>query len=179
MIRLFTALSLPPEIVGPLTSRQFGLAGARWRPEESLHVTLRFVGEVAEDVAADLDAELEAISAPAFDLALGGAGCFGEGRAIDSVWAGVVESDPLNRLAHACEAAARRIGLKPETRRYHPHVTLAYLRRPDPSAVAAWIQSHNLLRSPAFRADSFGLYSSWLGREGSRYRLERRYRLTV
>lgn len=177
MIRLFAALSLPTEIAGPLVARQFGLPGARWRPAESLHITLRFFGEIAEDVAADLDMALDAVQAPAFELALGGAGCFGEGQAIDAVWAGVAENPALRRLAQACETAARRAGLKPETRRYHPHVTLAYLRRPNPEAVAAWIQTHNLLRSLVFRAESFGLYSSWRGGDGSRYQLERAYRL--
>ncbi|HEX4181452.1 MAG TPA: RNA 2',3'-cyclic phosphodiesterase [Caulobacteraceae bacterium] len=177
MIRLFAALGLPPGIAAPLAARQNGIPGARWRPPESLHITLRFFGEIAEDVAADLDMELGAISAAAIDLSLSGAGCFGEGRDIDAVWAGVAENPGLNRLARACEAAARRAGLKPETRRYHPHVTLAYLRRADPLAVAGWIQNHNLLRSPVVRAESFGLYSSHMGREGSRYHLERVYRL--
>jgi 2'-5' RNA ligase len=138
---------------------------------------LRFFGEIAEDIAADLDAELESISSPAFTLGLDGVGCFGEGRDINAVWAGITESAPLGRLAHACEAAARRCGLRPETRRYHPHVTLAYLRRPEPMAVAAWIQTNNLLRSPPFAVERFGLYSSWLGREGSRYQVERVYEL--
>ena len=95
----------------------------------------------------------------------------------------VQDSSPLNTndisplAADACEAAARRCGLKPETRRFHPHVTLAYLRRPDPPAVAAWIQANNLLRSPPFRAGAFGLYSSWQTKDGSRYRLERAYAL--
>jgi len=177
MIRLFAALGLPEAIAQPLATRQSGLPGARWRPMESLHVTLRFFGAVTEDVAADLDAELAGLRAPALDLALDGVGCFGEGAAIDAVWAGLVQNPALDRLAQACEAAARRCGLRPDTRRYHPHVTLAYLRRPDPAAVAAWIQAHNLLRSPSFRAESFGLYSSWQGKAGSRYRLERTYRL--
>jgi len=179
MIRLFAALSLPPPIVLALTERQNGLVGARWRPPESLHITLRFFGEVAEDVAADLDAELAGLERSAFDLELQGAGCFGEGAQIDAVWAGVVGNPALNRLARSCEAAARRAGLKPETRRYHPHVTLAYLRRPDPLAAADWIAAHNLLRSPAFRVGAFGLYSSWLGKAGSCYRLERSYPLTA
>ena len=177
MIRLFAALSLPPEIALRLTARQNGLRGARWRPVETLHVTLRFFGEIAEDLAADLDAALADLNAPVFEAQLSGVGCFGEGAGIDAVWTGVADNPDLSRLARACEAAARRAGLKPDTRRYHPHVTLAYLRRPDPATVAAWIQDHNLLASPPFRVDSFGLYSSWLSREGSRYQLERTYAL--
>jgi 2'-5' RNA ligase len=56
-------------------------------------------------------------------------------------------------------------------------VTLAYLKRPEPDQVAMWLQANNLLQSPPFRVDSFGLYSSSLGRDGSVYRLEREYRL--
>jgi 2'-5' RNA ligase len=43
--------------------------------------------------------------------------------------------------------------------------------------VAIWVQSHNLLKSPPFAVDRFGLYSSHRTSEGSRYRLEREYRI--
>lgn len=178
MIRLFAALSIPPEIGLALGRRQAGVEGARWSPLEALHVTLRFFGEIREDVARHLDAELSAVRAQAFDLQLSGVGAFGEGSDIDVLWAGVEESEPLRRLAKACETAARRVGLKPETRHYRPHLTLAYLRRPEPDEVAGWIQANNLLKSPAIRIESFGLYSSFLGREQAHYRLEAAYRLT-
>jgi 2'-5' RNA ligase len=177
MIRLFAALSLPPDIGLALTNHQSGLVGAHWRPLESLHITLRFFGDVREDIADDLDEQLTGLGLPAFELTLQGAGCFGEGAGIEAIWASAAANPTLNRLARACERAARRAGLKPDTRRYHPHVTLAYLRRPDPAAVAGWIQSHNLMRSPPFRIERFGLYSSWQSRGGSSYRLERTYRL--
>ncbi len=176
MIRLFAAIAVPPEIGEPLQRRQQGLPGARWRPLETLHVTLRFFGDVREDVAADLDAALSTIAADPFAVTLEGVGAFGEGPDIRAVWAGVAETPALTRLARASEAAARRAGLKPEARTYRPHVTLAYLRRPDPARVAAWIQGHNLLKSPPFAVDRFGLYSSHRTAEGSRYRLEREHR---
>jgi RNA 2',3'-cyclic 3'-phosphodiesterase len=177
MIRLFAALSLPSEISGALGARQGGILDARWRPLESLHVTLRFFGEIDETMADDLDTELARIRSPRFEMTLRGAGCFGEGPQISAVWAGVEPNAGLTHLAKSCETAARRCGLKPGTRRYTPHVTLAYLRRPDPAAVAAWIQANNLLRAPVFGVDHFGLYSSRLGSEGSHYRLERVYAL--
>ena len=55
------------------------------------------------------------------------------------------------------------------------HVTLAYLKHAEPARVGAWIQGHNLLKSPPWRAAGFGLYSSQLGPDGSAYRLEREY----
>lgn len=178
MIRLFAALSIPPEIGRGLQLRQTGIEGARWRPLEALHVTLRFFGDLREDVARDLDAEMLGVSGRPFEIELAGAGAFDHGEGIDAVWAGVAENAALRRLAGACESAARRVGLKPEARNYKPHVTLAYLRRPDPTQVAAWIQANNLLKSPPFTVDRFGLYASIQTKEGSFYRLEAEYPLT-
>jgi 2'-5' RNA ligase len=177
MIRLFAAVAIPPDIGRGLLTRQVGVEGARWRPLEAFHVTLRFYGEVRQDVARDLDAALMDVRAHPFEIVLEGAGAFGEGADVHAIWAGVAESEPLRRLAEACETAARRAGLKPEKRRYRPHVTLAYLRRPDPAEVGAWVQANNLLRSPPITVDRFGLYSSTLGGEGSHYRLEAEYPL--
>jgi 2'-5' RNA ligase len=177
MIRLFAAIALPPEIASALVRRQKGVETARWRPPESLHVTLRFFGDLREDVARDLDAELATLDGDGFELELSGVGAFGEGRDIHAIWAGVTETPLLARLAKACETAARRAGLKPESRHYRPHVTLAYLRRADPAEVAAWIQANNLLKSPPISVDRFGLYSSHSSKEGSYYRLEAEYPL--
>ncbi len=177
MIRLFAAVAIPEDIREALVRRQNGLPGARWRPPESFHITLRFVGEVAETVADDLDGELSTIGGGPFEATLAGVGSFGEGDDLHAVWAGVEATAPLKQLAARCESAARRAGLKPDKRAWRPHVTLAYLRHAEPARVAAWIQGHNLLKSPPFRIASFGLYSSWLSGEGSSYRLEREYPL--
>ncbi len=177
MLRLFAAVEVPPDIGEALGRRQQGLPGARWRPSESLHVTLRFFGATDEARAADLDVELARINGAPFTLSLAGVGTFGEGVELRAAWAGVEASEPLDRLAGACESAARRVGFQPERRSYRPHVTLAYLKRADPGRVAAWVLGHNLLRSPAFRVTWFGLYSSWRTSDGSHYVLEREYPL--
>ena len=177
MIRLFAALPVPFDIAETLARRQQGLPGARWSPAENLHITLRFFGEVEETRAADLDAALAAIVVPSFEIALKGAGCFGDAQRMRAVWAGVAENAELARLAAKCETAAKRSGLKPETRAFRPHVTLAYLKHTPEARAAAWVQGHNLLQSPPWRARGFNLYSSWRSEEGSRYDLERHYPL--
>ncbi len=177
MIRLFAAIAVPDDIGAPLLRRQQGLPGARWRPLEALHITLRFFGDVQERVAEDLDLELERITGAPFGLTLDGVGAFGEGPDIHAVWAGAAESAPLRTLAGRCETAARRAKMAADSRAYRPHVTLAYLRRPEPADVAAWIQANSLLQSPPFAVDRFGLYSTHQTGEGTRYVLEREYRL--
>jgi 2'-5' RNA ligase len=177
MLRLFAAVEIPPEIAEELARRQQGLPGARWSKPESLHLTLRFFGAVPEPVAGEIDAELKRVDGPPMELQLEGVGAFGEGDQLRALWAGVAENKALSQLAGRCEAAARRAGLEREARAFKAHVTLAYLRRAEPSRVAAWIQGHNLLKSPPFRVTWFGLYSSWPTDEGSRYDLEREYPL--
>lgn len=177
MIRLFAAVAVPPDIGEDLMRRQGGIDRANWRPLEAFHITLKFYGDVREDIGDDLDAELLKIGGAPFDLTLQGAGSFGEGADIHAVWAGMAGSEPLTRLAKSCDQAARRIGIPVESRGYRPHVTLAYTRRPNPAEVAAWIAGNNLLRSPSFTVRSFGLYSSRQTGEGSRYRLEASYPL--
>jgi len=140
-------------------------------------VTLRFFGELPEEQAADLDAELGRIIERPFELSLQGAGAFGEGRDVRAVWAGLSDSEPLKRIAAKCETAARRSGLPHEKRPYRPHVTLAYLRGADAGQVGAWIAQHTSLKSLPFRVTWFGLWSSVTHREGSRYDLQREYAL--
>jgi len=177
MIRLFAALPIPPEIAQGLIRRQEGVPGARWSRPETLHLTLRFFGELTETTAADLDEALAAMGGAPFDVELAGVGAFGEGPDVRSIFASATPSSALTQFAKRCETVARRCGLKPETRMFRPHVTLAYLTRAPEHKVAAWIQAHSLLRSPIWRADWFGLYSSWRSEEGSRYELERTYPL--
>lgn len=178
MIRLFAAIAVPDAAAEALAPLAAGVPGARWSPRENLHITLRFAGDIAETLAEDLDSALGAVRTPAFAVSLVGVGSFGDGLDIHALWAGVEGGEPLVRLQRRCERAARQAGLRPETRTWKPHVTLAYLSGAGPGRAAAWTAAHSLLRVPPFQADRFGLYSSWATRTGSVYRLERSYPLT-
>ncbi len=177
MIRLFAAIAVPYEAAVSLAAVAGGVPGARWSPAENLHITLRFVGEISETLAEDLDSALGTVSTPPFEVTLAGVGSFGDHAGVTAVWAGVEASELLTRLRGRCESAARRAGLPPDARAWKPHVTLAYLSGAEPARVAAWTRAHSLLRLPPFRVDRFGLYSSRLGRGGSVYTLERSYGL--
>ncbi len=179
MIRLFTALSVPDEVAASLARRQAGLPGANWRSADQLHITLAFYGAVDERRADDLSVELERAAAGGpFEIALSGVGAFGDGHRTHAIWAGVEASERLSVLAGRCRSAAERAAIPVERRDYRPHLTLAYLKpQADPDRIGTWIADHNLLQSPPIRIDRFGLYSSVLAQGGSRYQLEREYRL--
>jgi len=178
-LRLFAAFELSEEAAARAVALQRGVDGASWRPRENLHVTLRFFGDLPEDVARDVDAALEeaAQGHGPFDMRLKGAGSFGKDDP-HTLWLGLAPLEPLKRLAGDIERAVRRAGVKPETRAYAPHVTVAYLHGADPARVRAFESRYGLFESPAWTVDRFGLYSSWLRkRQPSLYRLEAEYPL--
>ncbi|WP_312599356.1 RNA 2',3'-cyclic phosphodiesterase [Brevundimonas sp.] len=179
MVRLFAALTLPPDVADTLQRRQSGLPGARWRPLEALHVTLAFYGEMDERRADDLASELARVVGAPFEIALKGVGDFGDDHRSHTLWAGVeTPNERLSVLAGRCKAAGQRAGVAMEARDYRPHVTLAYLKpQTNPDRIGAWMAGHNLLHSPPICIDRFGLYSSVLTEAGSHYDLEREYLL--
>jgi 2'-5' RNA ligase len=178
MIRLFTAIELPESVRTRLTLLQGGVPGARWSPVENLHLTLRFIGEVNEATANDIDDVLSAIRSPAFDLTLRGTGEFG-GRDPHALWIGVAPNEALTRLAAKIESALQRMGLEAETRKYTPHVTLARLRDAPIAKVREFLGAHGPFDSGPFPVRRFALYSSHPSSNGSLYRVERTYALEV
>lgn len=170
MIRLFTALPLPESTRERLSMLQAGVPGARWIRPENLHVTLRFIGEVDEGIAADLDAALGRATAPGFELRLGGVGHFGPARKPHSLWAGVERCEALQFLHDKIDRAVVAAGLQPDDRKFRPHVTLARLR-PDVrhERVGRWLEDHALFQAGPIKVDDFVLFRSHLGAEGSVY----------
>lgn len=178
-VRIFAALDLPDDVAERLLPLMKGVGGAKWRPRENLHLTLRFFGEVPEPVADDIDAALSEIAetnAP-FDLQLKGAGSFG-GADPHALWIGAREAPELTKLAKDCEKVARRAGLKPEQHKFKPHVTVAYLSNAALDRVQAFERNYALFELSPFRVERFGLYSSQVRKSApSLYRLEADYPL--
>lgn len=175
-LRLFAAFAIPDQVADRLEPLQRDLAGASWRPRENFHLTLRFFGEIDEALARDLDHEISLLSAPSFEMRLAGGGSFG-GREPSAVWAGVDAPAELARIAAHCEKSARRVGLPAETRRFTPHVTLAYCHGTTDRDVAIWLERLGDFRTEPFWVDQFALFSSRPTRSGSRYVEEATYPL--
>jgi len=102
MLRLFVALPLPDAIAGAVQKTQSGLERASWSKRDNLHITLRFVGELDEAQATDLDLALADIRVAPFELVLQGSGFFGNSKP-HAAWMGVAPSEALTHLQRACE----------------------------------------------------------------------------
>lgn len=177
MIRLFVGLGLPDDLRQRLAALNGGIPGARWIAAENLHVTLRFIGEVNQGHAADIDAALAAVAATPFDMRLKGVGAFGRGRKLHSLWAGI-EADPALTALHAkVDRALVGADIAPDSRKFMPHVTLARLRDADRRRVQDYTAAHALFAAGPYPVTSFTLFSSLLSKSGAIYRVEADYPL--
>jgi len=160
-----------------LLALRTGLPGARWQNEEQLHLTLRFIGEVDRPEAEDIAAALRAVDGPAPDVALNGVGAFDHRGTVNALWAGVVRNDALKQLHGRIERALARVGIAPDARAFHPHVTVARFGRHAPD-VTPFLAAHAAFASDAARIDHMLLFESRLGREGAHYDAVARYPLS-
>ncbi|MCR9255614.1 MAG: RNA 2',3'-cyclic phosphodiesterase [Alphaproteobacteria bacterium] len=177
MKRLFVAIDLPDHIRDDLSELQGGVPGARWIDWDNLHLTLRFIGDVREDMADDVDMALSGIVAPSFDLSITGLGTFETRGEPTTLWAGIERNPQLKHLRDRIESSLRRIGLPPEGRKFSPHITLARLKNPCLDRLHSYMARNNLVRLAPFTVHGFTLFSSHLGRSGATYTPEACYRL--
>ena len=177
MVRLFVGLDLPEAARLRLSMLCGGVPGAAWVPPENFHVTLRFIGKVAEDTVADIDHVLRAIQVPVFSLSLAGIGTFGSGQKRHALWVGVENSPVLQRLHDKVDQAMVCIGLGANDRKFLPHVTLAHLKAAPVTRVYDFVTQYNLLRFGPLTVERFILFSSHLGHAGPTYAVETDYPL--
>ena len=168
MHRLFVAIRPPEPIRDLLVDAMDQSADFRWQDDEQLHITLRFVGEVDRPAADDLADALGLIRAPSLELRIAGVGRF-EQRNSGALWAGVEPKPPLAALAAKVERACQSIGLAPERRAFHPHITLARWKGRRTREVHGFLERRAGLASPPFAVDRFILFESRLSRHGAHY----------
>jgi 2'-5' RNA ligase len=179
MPRLFTGLEIPAEIAFALSLKRGGLHGARWIDPDNYHITLRFIGDVDNATAGDIEASLERLanSLP-FSVRLTHLGGFG-GNKPHALYAGVELNDTLARLQAAHERVLQRLGLPPEGRKYTPHVTLARLRGTAPEELARYLALAGQFTPLEFPVSRFVLYSSRDSVGGGPYVVEQSYPLAA
>ena len=174
MHRLFAAIRPPEAIRDLLVDAMDNSSDFRWQDDEQLHLTLRFIGEVERPIAEDLAAALSAVRAQPFEARISGVGRF-EQRSGGALWAGVEPKPPLATLAAKIERVCQSVGLKPERRAFHPHITLARWKGRRTHEVHEFLDRNRSLASEPFVIDRFILFESHLSRHGPHYEEVARY----
>ena len=177
MLRLFVGIEFPPELKLHLSMLETVIPGARWVDPGNFHLTLRFIGEVDEGVAADIDEALVRLRARRFTLQLAGTGVFGGGKP-RALWVGVERHPELVALRDKIEKALIRIGLEPEQRKFAPHVTLARLREPVLDQLGQFLAVHAQFRAEPLPVEHFSLIASFPTKAGSIYEDQADYPLS-
>ena len=186
-MRAFIAIDFDSQIKKQLDDLQRRLRDGpvrlRWTDPAQIHLTVKFLGEVAAEQVAPIQAALNDVArgtAP-FEVQVGKVGTFPPGGRPRVVWVGVTPvGDGLMRCRDAVEAAVSPLGFPTEGRAFEPHLTLA--RCPDPRAgreVFAALSPLRTFDGGVQRVDRLVLYESTLTPYGPRYHRMSEHLLTV
>lgn len=182
MIRTFIALDINDDVRAAIKScaadlqRDVPDRAVRWVKPESIHLTLKFLGDVYEKTVPDIKAGLEAAAAQVrpFRMNVAELGCFPNERRPRVIWVGVQEgSGALKALFDALEKQMSDLGFDPERRKFHPHLTLGRVRRSasrsEVHEVARVLQSDRIGPLGAVDCSQVHLYQSDLRPSGAVY----------
>lgn len=127
-MRLFVALDLDDNIRSRIARFLEGVQGfapgARWVRPDSLHVTLKFIGEQTE-AQVEIKRALAGIEADRLVIKLGGYGFFPDARAPRVFWIGIDGGSRLTSLAETVDSKLVPLQIPKEEHAYSPHLTLA------------------------------------------------------
>jgi 2'-5' RNA ligase len=167
-MRLFLGLPIPPELAQSLTrlTHAIELPKGRRTVPENLHLTLVFLGEVAEPTLRAIEQELSELAFAPFPLKLTNLNNFPRAGVL---FAEVEPTRPLLHLQSKVAASMARCGFAPEDRPYHPHITLARLH--GPLRLNKNLQALPPSLQRGFRADTVNLYRSNLTPTGAHYEI--------
>ena len=131
-MRLFVALQLNDKTVTALTDlirRLRPYSRLHWISPQDMHLTLKYIGEWPSQRMDEIVSCLSAVHLPAKDQALNiplaGLGFFPDSHRPRIFWAGVENTLTLRRLVSLVDSNLQSLGVAPEVRSYHPHLTLA------------------------------------------------------
>jgi 2'-5' RNA ligase len=170
MIRAFVAVDLPDETKEKL-SRAIEILrpinrGVRWVRPDGMHLTLKFLGDIPEEIVRPMSSDLDAAAStiPPLNLALAGLGAFPDTLRPRVVWVGLTgDIQGIKDLALYVDRACASHGIPMERRPFSPHITLGRLRMP--SMLDLRVEPVN----GGFEASEIVLYKSELSRGGARY----------
>ena len=171
--RLFVSLDLPVVVATGLAHLDPHLHGVRWVRAEQIHLTLAFLGSVQSDIEEEFRNQLQMIRFISFFLPLQKFGTFPARGRPKLIWLGVGRGHPhLFQLHKKVADAALAVGLEPDLRPWHPHVTLARCHDVTRQWVDPFLRRHTEFDAGLVPIDAFHLKSSLLTPGGSTYRTE-------
>jgi RNA 2',3'-cyclic 3'-phosphodiesterase len=181
-VRLFVAVNLPDsekQTLAEILSELQELAlPFRWVEPDSLHITLKFLGQVSGAQRIGLTDALAAAVAgiPPFDVGIGGFGVFPKKNKPNIIWVATTAPPQLLELQQHVETRTEPLGFPREARPFHPHITIGRAKKQGARVDSAQLDRilASLVYKSIFRVESLDLMRSHTDARGARYeRIER------
>ena len=188
-MRVFLALDLPDQVIAHLGEVAGELKATlpenaiRWVKPESIHLTLKFLGEVKPEFVDQVKEVVRPIAQETqqMQMSVGGFGVFpGPGRP-RVLWIGVQEeTGSLESLRDELEAAFEPFGFERERRSFTPHLTIGRVKRGanrrEKEAIKERIKVVDVGKLAVFKSPNLTLFESELGPGGATYRVLHRFK---
>ncbi len=175
-LRCFIAIEMPHEVKSGLSMLQEELkkyeADVRWVEPNNIHLTFKFLGNVAEKEVSGIINVMREICKKhqPFNLRIAGVGIFPNTQSPRVIWAGVEYNTTLEGLNTHIENEMMKIGFQREERRFTPHLTLGRFRSPTiRENLSEIIKSHKDDNFGITPVRSISLMRSELSPSGPRY----------
>jgi len=196
-MRIFIGIDLNPDVRTRIERFLEGVEGfapdARWVRPESLHITLKFIGEQPTERVEGITERLRRVESSAFEIRAGGYRFFPTAKAPRVFWIGIHAGPQLAELAGSIDMATAELGIPREERPYSPHLTLARAGAGSRSGSPKWrkgdgsnatfavlekrLAAMGELDFGTMTAREFILYQSQLSPGGSKYTKLQRFAL--
>jgi 2'-5' RNA ligase len=165
--RLFVALPLPEDVKVKLTGLQADFPGLKWATPVTMHLTLRFIGQIPQERIDVIRRSLRDVRADAFCLTVTGLRLFQQ-RGGGILWAGLQEEPALCELKRRVDDSLHSgAGLDLEDGSFSPHLTLSRLRKPASLELKNLVQTKAAERFGEFPVTAFTLFRSFLRPTGA------------
>jgi 2'-5' RNA ligase len=198
-MRIFIGIDLDSEVRARVSRFLEGVQGfapdARWVRSESLHITLKFIGEQRPERVEAITERLRRVEGSAFEICSAGYGFFPTAKAPRVFWIGIQAGPQLAELAESIDVAVAEVGIPREDRPFSPHLTLAragagrtsgspkWRKGDGPNAAFAVLEKRLAamgdLDFGKMTAGEFILYQSQLSPGGSKYTKLQRFPLRL
>ncbi len=178
-IRAFIAIELPDEVKNDLSDLISRLKPGRekavkWVNPNSIHLTLKFLGNIPEERIVDIThaiAKASSLTFP-FNLELKGLGAFPNLKSPRVIWVGIGGEIPsVSNLQRQVDQSLVPLSHSPEKREFSPHLTLGRVRdkatHKERSELGRAIESLRIPRSSSFVVDRINLVQSTLTKNGA------------
>ncbi len=178
--RLFIALEIPNEAIDQILlirDEVYGIPNnVKWEPKSKLHVTLKFLGDVGENMTELIISQLDKIVFDKFTTGFSQFGIFNKNNIPKILWIGLNKNKSLFELQNKVEDSIELLGYQREKRKFTPHITLLRIKGNEDFLKVNSFKEYSLPKIE-FNIEKILLLKSILKPSGSEYSVIKSFNL--